>query len=246
MPARPTMRRRPVRWTFLGRQPYGRVLAWQRTLAADLAHGEQPDRLLLCEHDPVVTLGRRAGAADLLRSAEDLAAHGISLFEVERGGAATYHGPGQLVAYPILNLRRHRQDLRWLSRSLAQTALDTLDQWGIAAELRDGPALGLWTEGGKIAALGLRVSSWVSYHGLALNVSTDLAPFSWIVPCAMPGAVADSMAAHLASPPDLAEVAAAFARAFGRRFGTEMREVRRPSFASPGAEATGAAAADFL
>ncbi len=240
------MRRRPVRWTFLGRQPYGRVLAWQRALAAEVAQGGQPDRLLICEHDPVITLGRRAGSADLLRSAEDLAAGGIALFEVERGGAATYHGPGQLVAYPILNLRRHRQDLRWLSRSLAQTALDTLDEWGIAAELRDGPALGLWTESGKIAALGLRVSSWVSYHGLALNVSTDLTPFSWIVPCAMPGAVADRMAAHLASPPGLGEVAAAFVRAFGRRFGTEMREVRRPRFLRGAADSTGAAGADFL
>lgn len=84
------MRHRPVRWTFLGRQPYGRVLAWQRALAAEVAQGGQPDRLLICEHDPVITLGRRAGSADLLRSAEDLAAGGIALFEVERGGAATY------------------------------------------------------------------------------------------------------------------------------------------------------------
>lgn len=222
---------RTVRWTYLGRRPYRRVLAWQRQLAAQLAAGRGPDRLLLCEHEPVVTLGRRAGSADLVLSPEDLRARQLDLVEVERGGAATYHGPGQLVAYPILNLNRHRRDLRWLSRTLAACGLDTLAHWGIDAELRDGAALGLWTAAGKIAAQGLRVSSWVSYHGLALNVSLDLTPFRWIVPCAMPGATVDRMEDHLTTAPPVAEVARIFAAAFGRRFGVDMVEARRPAFA---------------
>ncbi len=222
--------RRELRWTWLGRRPYRKVWAWQKWLAGELAEGRGGDRLLLCEHDPVITLGRRAGANDILLDDSELARRGIDRVAVERGGAATYHGPGQLVAYPILDLRRHRKDVRWLSANLAATAKDCLAAFGIASESREGVATGVWTDNGKVAALGLRVERWVCYHGLALNVSTDLDAFDAIVPCAMPQATVDSIAAQLGLAPPMAMVRDAFLGAFAARFDVALKEVRRPAF----------------
>ncbi|MBK7779882.1 MAG: lipoyl(octanoyl) transferase LipB [Anaerolineae bacterium] len=223
--------RRPVvRWSWLGRRPYAQVWGWQRQLAAELAEGRGADRLLLCEHDPVITLGRRASAADILVDAGELARRGITSQTVERGGAATYHGPGQLVIYPILDLRRHRKDVRWLSGTLAAAAQDCLAFFGIASEVREGAATGVWTAGGKVAALGLRVERWICYHGLALNVSTDLSAFGLIVPCALPLATVDSIAARLGKAPPMAEVRAAFLNAFAARFHVALQQVDRPAF----------------
>lgn len=226
-----------VHWTWLGRRPFDQVWAWQKRLATELAEGHGPDRLLLCEHDPVITLGRRSTEADILADAADLDRSGIWRRVVERGGAATYHGPGQLVAYPVLNLRRHRRDVRWLSETLAQVAVDCLAGLGVTAEPRGGAATGVWTEHGKIAALGLRVERWVSYHGLALNVSTDLDAFRLIVPCGMPGAATDSIARHLSPVPSMAAVRDGFLRAFTSRFGVALRRSTRPAFLRPTAAA---------
>lgn len=226
-----------VYWTWLGCRPFDQVWAWQKGLATELAEGHGPDRLLLCEHNPVITLGRRSTEADVLADATDLNRSGISRHVVERGGAATYHGPGQLVAYPILNLRRHRKDVRWLSETLAQVAVDCLADLGVTAEPRGGAATGVWTEHGKIAALGLRVERWISYHGLALNVSTDLNAFRMIVPCGMPGAATDSIARHLSPVPSMAEVRDGFLRAFAARFGVALRRSTRPAFLRPTAPA---------
>ncbi len=143
------------------------------------------DRLLLLEHPPVVTMGRTARAAHVLRP------EGVDLFEVERGGDVTYHGPGQLVGYPILDLREggaggFRQDLHWYLRTLEQALIEALRILGIAAERR--PQLtGVWTQGRKIASIGVHVKQWVTWHGFALNVTTDLRAFDRIVPCGIAG-----------------------------------------------------------
>lgn len=168
-----------VQW--LGRVPYGEALDLQRRLAGDRIAGRLPlDRLLLLEHPPVVTLGRASDPSHVLRSA------GVDLFEVERGGDVTYHGPGQLVGYPILDLTGHRQDLHWYLRTLEQALISALVLLDIAAERRPGYT-GVWTRGRKIASIGVHVKQWVTWHGFALNVTTDLSAFARIVPCGIAG-----------------------------------------------------------
>ena len=167
--------------------PYGEALAWQRRLARERIAGTlDHDVLLLLEHPPVVTLGRSGGAAHLLRR------DGIEVFEVERGGDVTFHGPGQLVGYPILDLRNHRQDLHWYLRTLEQTLIAALGTLGIPAQRHPGYT-GVWTHGRKIASLGVHVKQWVTWHGFALNVTTDLTHFDRIVPCGIPGVVMTSV-----------------------------------------------------
>ena len=166
-----------------GTVPYEDALIWQRELAEDRIAGRlSHDVLLLLEHPPVVTLGRNSHAAHLLRP------HGIEVFEVERGGDVTFHGPGQLVGYPILDLRAYKQDLHWYLRRLEQALIEALDLLGIPAERNPG-LTGVWTRGGgrKIASIGIHVKQWVTWHGFALNVTTDLADFDRIVPCGIQG-----------------------------------------------------------
>ena len=171
----------PLEVRHAGLVPYGDALTLQRQLAQDRIAGRLPhDLLLLLEHPPVVTLGRGARSEHLLR------ADGVEVFEVERGGDITFHGPGQLVGYPILDLRRHRQDLHWYLRALEDTLIDGLGTLGIAAERRGGYT-GVWTRGRKIASIGVHVKQWVTWHGFALNVTTDLSWFDRIVPCGIPG-----------------------------------------------------------
>ncbi|HLQ59482.1 MAG TPA: lipoyl(octanoyl) transferase LipB [Gemmatimonadales bacterium] len=167
--------------------PYDEALAWQRDLAEDRIAGRlQHDVLLLLEHPPVVTLGRNSHAAHLLQPA------GIDVFEVERGGDVTFHGPGQLVGYPILDLRAHKQDLHWYLRTLEQALIDALGILNIPAERNPG-FTGVWTRGKKIASIGIHVKQWVTWHGFALNVTTDLTHFDRIVPCGIPGVVMTSV-----------------------------------------------------
>ena len=171
-----------------GTVPYGEGLEWQRQLAEDRIAGRlSHDVLLLLEHPPVVTLGRNSHAAHLLRP------QGIEVFEVERGGDITFHGPGQLVGYPILDLRAYKQDLHWYLRTLEQALIAALRVLDIPAERNPG-FTGVWTRGRKIASIGIHVKQWVSWHGFALNVSTDLAHFERIVPCGIPGVVMTSVA----------------------------------------------------
>ncbi len=160
-----------------GTVPYEEALAWQRQLAEDRIAGRlSHDVLLLLEHPPVVTLGRNSHAEHLLQ------AEGIDVFEVERGGDVTFHGPGQLVGYPILDLGAYRKDLHWYLRTLEQALIDALAILDIPAERRPG-FTGVWTRGRKIASIGVHVKQWVTWHGFALNVTTDLAHFDRIVPC---------------------------------------------------------------
>ena len=172
-----------------GRVPYGEALEWQRRLAEDRIAGRLPhDLLLLLEHPPVVTFGRNSHAEHLLRPA------GVDVFEVERGGDVTFHGPGQLVGYPILDLREppHKQDLHWYLRTLEQALINALAVVGIPAERNPGYT-GVWTQGRKIASIGVHVKQWVTWHGFALNVTTDLGHFERIVPCGIPGVVMTSV-----------------------------------------------------
>jgi lipoyl(octanoyl) transferase len=167
----------------LGTRRYGEVLELQRAVAhARIAGDIDQDVLLLVEHPPVVTTGRGTKSGNLLLNADGLAARGIELFDVERGGDVTFHGPGQLVGYPIIDLRRHKEDLHWYLRQVEQVLIDALASLDIRAERNPGKT-GVWTSGRKIASIGVHARQWVTWHGFALNVTTDLSYFDVMVPC---------------------------------------------------------------
>jgi len=176
----------------LGLVPYAEALELQRSLAEERIAGRIPDTLLLLEHPPVITLGRGTRDASLPIDVESLRRRGIEVHEIERGGDVTYHGPGQLVGYPIIDLQQHKPDLHWYLRQLESTLIAALAALGIAAERREGYT-GVWTSGRKIASIGIHVRQWVTWHGFALNVTTDLSPFSLIVPCGIPDVVMTSV-----------------------------------------------------
>ena len=177
----------------LGTVPYEEALELQRALARERISGAIPeDMLLLLEHPPVVTLGRATKAANLISSAEFLGSKGVELFEVERGGDVTFHGPGQLVGYPIIDLKRHKLDLHWYLRQVEEALIQTLAAYSIPAERNVG-FTGVWTQGRKIASIGVHARDWVTWHGFALNVTTDLSYFDLIVPCGIDGVTMTSI-----------------------------------------------------
>jgi lipoate-protein ligase B len=181
----------------LGRRGYAEVLELQRSLCRRRMDGEiTEDVLLLVEHEPVITLGRGTRVPSLPLPRAELERRGISVFEVERGGDVTFHGPGQLVGYPILDLREHREDLHWYLRHLEGALMGALAALGIEAGRNPG-LTGVWTRGRKVASIGIHVKQWVTYHGFALNVSTDLDYFDLIVPCGIQGVVMTSVAQEL-------------------------------------------------
>jgi len=167
----------------LGTLSYGAALELQRGVARSRISGAiDQDVLLLVEHPPVVTLGRSSKANHLLASPALLAARGVELFEVERGGDVTFHGPGQLVGYPIFDLKRHKQDLHWYLRQVEEALIRGVAPFGIAGERNVGYT-GVWTQGRKLASIGVHARDWVTWHGFALNVTTDLSYFDLMVPC---------------------------------------------------------------
>lgn len=181
----------------MGRVPYAEALELQRSIARDRISGAiSQDVLLLMEHPPVVTLGRSSKEKNLTASPEFLESRGVELFEVERGGDVTFHGPGQLVGYPIIDLKRHRQDLHWYLRSIEQALINALADYGIPGE-RNTSYTGVWTRGKKIASIGVHARDWVTWHGFALNVTTELSYFNLIVPCGIDGVVMTSIAREL-------------------------------------------------
>lgn len=181
----------------LGRRGYGEVLELQRALCRQRIAGEiDEDILLLVEHDPVVTLGRGTRAGSLPLPKPELERRGVEVFEVERGGDVTFHGPGQLVGYPVLDLRQHREDLHWYLRRLEAGLIGGLGRLGVTAGPNPG-LTGVWTRGRKIASIGIHVKQWVTFHGFALNVSTDLSYFDLIVPCGIRDVIMTSVAAEL-------------------------------------------------
>ncbi|MCU0620018.1 MAG: lipoyl(octanoyl) transferase LipB [Gemmatimonadales bacterium] len=190
---------RPLGVVELGRRPYGEVLELQRDLARRRADGALGDDvLLLVEHDPVVTLGRGTRRTSLPLDEAELRRRGVAVFEVERGGDVTWHGPGQLVGYPIVDLREHRPDLHWYLRTLEDGVIDGLEALGVPADRVPGRT-GVWTAGRKIASIGVHARRWVTLHGFALNVVNDLAGFELIVPCGLEGVVMTSVAEELAA-----------------------------------------------
>ena len=213
---------RPLEVRDLGRQPYARALELQRELRRRRTEGELThDVLLLTEHPPVVTLGRGTRATSLPLAPVLLERRGAEVFEVERGGDVTFHGPGQLVGYPIVDLSGHRRDLHWYLRRLEDVVIAAVERLGVPAGRTPG-LTGVWTAGRKIASIGIHVKQWVTYHGFALNVTTDLRGFDVIVPCGIEGVVMTSVAAELGRPDGPAlwdaardEVARAFAQGFG-------------------------------
>ena len=217
---------RTVEVVQAGVVPYAAALAWQRSLAqARLAGHLMHDVLLLLEHPPVVTLGRTARAAHVLRP------DGVDVFEIERGGDVTFHGPGQLVGYPILDLTGHKPDLHWYLRTLERALIAALAELGIPAGRNQG-ATGVWTDNRKIASIGVHVKQWVTWHGFALNVTTDLSQFGRIVPCGIPGVEMTSVARELGAGRRERELwdgaVAAVIRGFEVAFGVEARP-REPS-----------------
>ena len=222
----------PLDAVWLGRMAYRDAWSLQKRLAGERADGLTGDRLLLVEHPAVLTLGRQADESHVLATPEDLAERGIEVVRVERGGEVTYHGPGQLVAYPILALSRRGLLLRPLVRALEDAMVATCAAFGVIADRREGHP-GCWIEPNgvvprKVGALGIRVERGVSYHGIALNVDPDLADFDLIDPCGMPGLVSTSIAAEagrrdeLPSTEAVGHAAAIFARALATRLDAEL------------------------
>ncbi len=227
---RPTETRAPLDVRWLGRVGYRAAWALQKRLVDDRVAERVPDTLLLLEHPPVLTLGRGADERHVRATPADLAARGIELIRVERGGEVTYHGPGQLVAYPIVALTRRGILVRPFVRALENAMIDTCLALGVVADRRDGHP-GCWVDPSgpqprKIGALGLRIERGVSYHGIALNVDVDLADFGLIDPCGLPDVVSTSIAAELGragGPPSTASVEAA-GRAFAAALVTRLPE----------------------
>lgn len=213
----------PIGVVDLGRVPYHEAHALQRRLADRLiAHDLEHELLLLLEHERTVTLGRGTREGSLPLPVEELARRGVTVAEVERGGDVTWHGPGQLVGYPILDLTRHRQDLHWYLRTLEEALIEGLGRLGIQGERNPGYT-GVWTGGRKIASIGIHVRQWVTTHGFALNVSNDLSDFGLIVPCGISGVTMTSVARELGGESGgglharaTAAVVAAFGDVFGR------------------------------
>jgi lipoyl(octanoyl) transferase len=210
--------------THLGTISYGPALELQRDIARRRIVGElEEDVLLLLEHPPVVTLGRTAKEGHLVASPERLQARGIEVFEVERGGDVTFHGPGQLVGYPVFDLKRHRRDLHWYLRQVEEALIVSLAESGIPAERNSGYT-GVWTRGRKIASIGVHARDWVTWHGFALNVMTDLSYFDLIVPCGIPDVEMTSMAREVGDKNlTMEDVVGSVSRAFGEVFGLEVR-----------------------
>jgi lipoyl(octanoyl) transferase len=199
----------------LGRMDYGKALELQQQLVAERKQGVIPDQLLLLEHPHVITLGRNGRLENLLADDQVLGRAGIAFFPTDRGGDITYHGPGQLVGYPIVDLREWKRDVGAYVRAIEQVIIDTLADFAIVGG-RIAGLTGVWVEGRKIAAIGVHISRWVTSHGFALNVSTDLSYFQYIVPCGLTKPVTSM--AQLGVHATLEDVSRSLAGHFGRVF----------------------------
>jgi lipoate-protein ligase B len=208
----------------LGRRDYEEVLALQRSLVAARQAKRIPDVLVLVEHPPTYTLGRGARAAHLLADRATLETLGALVIETDRGGDITFHGPGQLVGYPIIDLTSWRRDVHEYLRALEALLIEAVRDFGIDAHREKG-LTGVWHASGKLAAIGVRVSRWVTSHGFALNVSTDLEYFKHIVACGIVGRQVSSMENVLEAPVARGPVRDAVSRAFARRFDRRLHEI---------------------
>jgi lipoyl(octanoyl) transferase len=204
----------------LGRVRYGDALALQRSLAAEVADGTRPDTVLFLEHPPVITLGRRAETAELHVPSGAV----VEICKTDRGGKSTYHAPGQLVCYPILDLTRHGQDVKKYCRDLEDAIVRTLAAFGLTGTTIEG-LTGVWLERPprKIASIGVHIAKWITTHGYALNVDLDVAPFTqWITACGLDDATFTTIARELGRPVPVDDVRPAAAQAFADVFGVEL------------------------
>lgn len=219
-----------------GLVPYSEALSLQQLLTSRRKLGAIPDTLLLLEHKPVFTLGRlQDSASNLLLSETEVNAQGAAVVQSDRGGNITFHGPGQLVAYPILDLREHKCSVKWYTCALEKVMIETAASFGVPACRGSAGETGVWVGDLKLGALGVRVSRWITSHGVALNCTTDLRYFNMMVPCGLndkPGVT--SIAAELArrniAPVDVAEVVPAFMRAFERIFDCKLEVEAKKSW----------------
>ncbi|MGB0416645.1 MAG: lipoyl(octanoyl) transferase LipB [Coraliomargarita sp.] len=208
---------RPLKVIDWGRTEYGRAFEQQQSLVEQRREGTTTDTLVFTEHEPVYTMGMRKGAEQhLLWQEAQLKQQGIAVHKSNRGGDITYHGPGQIVGYPILSLQ-HRKDLHAYLRDLEEVVIQTLARFGLQSTRRDGKT-GIWLESRKICAIGVAVRTWVTYHGFALNVAPDLHHFSGIVPCGITDGTVTSMTLELGEPVDLEEVKSRLAFEFQKIF----------------------------
>ena len=217
----------------LGLVEYGAACKLQRRLVAARKAGAVPDVLLLCEHPHVITLGRNGKLGNLRASDQVLRQTGVSFFEADRGGDITYHGPGQLVGYPILNLAEIRRDVAWYMRSLEEAMIRATAEFGIASR-RVAGRTGVWVDAPalqdaeeKLAAIGVHLSRWVTSHGFAYNVSTDLRYFDLIVPCGIEDKRATSLEKILGRSVKMEEVSPRIAAHLGELLGLDLRPAHR-------------------
>jgi lipoate-protein ligase B len=208
----------------LGLIGYAEAFELQRSLVERRQRGEIPCQFLIVEHPHVITMGRNGHHSNVLASPDILSRAGIEFHETDRGGDVTYHGPGQMVGYPILDLREWRRDVTGYVRAIEQTIIDALAGFEIEG-VRDPKATGVWVDGGKICAIGVHVSRWVTSHGFALNIDTDLSYFQYIVPCGLTKPVTSMRA--LGCRASRADVAAAVVKQFCRIFDLEIEEGQR-------------------
>ena len=220
----PVAQSRNIRVYELGATDYSEVHSLQRRLQSQRRAGEGNDCLLLTEHRPVLTLGRSHPVPDLRVATEVVTSMGMEIVQTERGGDITYHGPGQLVAYGIVDLKGWEMGVLDYAAGLEETVIGVLADWGVKGE-RVAGARGVWVGGRKIASIGLNVRRWITMHGIALNVDPDLSHFELINPCGMPGAEVTSMSAEAGKKVLMTEALEAFAFHFGRVFECQLDAV---------------------
>ena len=230
MTERVPLRRQPggaYLYDLAGLTPYDTAVALMTELAAARSQGAVPDTVILCEHPAVVTLGASADEGADAVSRETLAAHGIAVAVTDRGGRATYHGPGQLVVYPVLDLTEYGRDLRAYVERLESALIGALAELGVPAEVRPGAEyVGVWTPAGaKIASIGVHVSRWITTHGFALNVSCDLEPFSLFNPCGHEGLAVTSVERETGREVSRAEAQAVVCEQLGDALGLRFEAV---------------------
>lgn len=216
-----------------GLTDYERALSWQRSLATARVGGRLGDDILiLLEHPHVITLGRGASDSNVVAAEGLLQARSVQLHEIERGGDVTYHGPGQLVGYPIIDLSEHRRDLHWYLRQLEEVLIRALAVFGLEAGRVPG-LTGVWLDDRKIASIGVHVTRWVTFHGFALNVSTDLSYFDLIVPCGIEAVKMTSLEAELGNRAEVTAARDAVARSFCEVFELDPVPTEPANLVSP-------------
>jgi lipoate-protein ligase B len=198
---------------------YAKALTMQKALLEDRVYERIQDRLVLLEHPTVITIGKSGNCSDLRRSLRFLQLLGVDVFLSDRGGRATVHGPGQLIAYPIIKLQN--RDLHLYIKALSQTVIDVLKIYGLNPETKSKNP-GIWVNGRKIASIGIGAKKWVTSHGVGLNINTDLTTFGWIIPCGQPDEVMTSMAKEIGQRLDFNEVKQLFIQEFNKNFGYEI------------------------